>query len=469
MPTRFHSLPPEIQGMILQEVSRDLSTAAYAAVCKAWQHFFEQKNFRSLAIDQHELTTFRNIVTPRRQRFVKHIWYRILLPVHDSLHESPGRKTSEDPSVLWGADNSFTECIFRLWDIISLWHPENSITLELSAFSYQDWDHVTEDKRVFERDLAAYKAHKKSESKEPYHYDNPQGPYVEQYGLWGLPNVDWRLRDYWKALTCDLLGWEDIKFTTAPENHGNNVQYFKEEDAILPSVPIVSKFLIRNTQFRQIWPPTLLQMFESFDNVEDITIERWASVTLERESRWTDYAAKAFAIELPVTVKTLSVNREKCAVFQNWAIRQVRDREALAKHLRQWFKNLEHLSVVDIIDARHFLDIFRTYVTDEDLRSLIRWPYLKTLTLTTNLFKTRKREKIEQLLCCAARAARKMPKLQTLEIRSSRDPQCLFRYNIVNSIAEITWSGPVVDSTEIMKEWRKTSAWRNNAGVVNDF
>ncbi|KAF5976125.1 hypothetical protein FBULB1_7113 [Fusarium bulbicola] len=468
MPPRFHSLPPEIQDMILQDVSREPSTAVYAAVCKPWQHFFEQKNFRSLAIAQHDMSNFRGIVTPRRQRFVKHIWYRIILPVHSGPQDNPGRKTAEEESVLWGADKRFTDSIFRLWDIISRWEPENRITLELSAFSYDDWDHITEDERAFERDLAAYKAHKKSESREPYRCDNPQGPYVEQYDLWGLPNASWRHRDNWEVVTYDLLGWKDIEFVTAAENDLVS-KYFIEEDAILPFVPIVSKFLIRNTQFRQFWPRTLCQMFESFDNIEDITIERWASATPDGESQWIEYAAKTFAEELPITVKKLLIQGEKCAVLHNWKAGQLVNREALAKDLRQWSKSLEHMSVVDIIDARHFLDIFRIYVTDEDLDTLIRWPYLETLTLSTDLFKTQKRRKIEKLLCWAARAARKMPRLQTFEIRSSSDPQCLFRYNVVEARAEITWSGPVVDSTRIMMEWEKTSAWRNNVGVVNDF
>ncbi|PNP61670.1 hypothetical protein FNYG_13657 [Fusarium nygamai] len=320
MPPRFHSLPAEIQCMILQEVSREPLTAPYAAVCKAWEDFFERKNFKSLAIDQHDLTTFRQRVTPRRQRFVKHIWYRILLPEHASLHLTPGSKTTEDPSVLWRADKRFTECIFRLWDIISLWNAENRITLELSAFSYQDWDHVTVNERVFERDLEAYKAHKKSESREPYHYDNPQGPYVEQYGFWGLPNTISGIRDYWEALTYDLLGWKEIEFVTAAEGD-YAVEYFKEEDAILPSVPIVSKFLIRNTQFRQFWPETLLHMFESFDNIQDITIERWACGTSESESIWIEYATKPLAEWLPVPVKKLSVNGEKYADTINRFIR----------------------------------------------------------------------------------------------------------------------------------------------------
>ncbi|KAF5618846.1 hypothetical protein F25303_12954 [Fusarium sp. NRRL 25303] len=465
MPPRFHSLPPEIQVMILQDVSLETSTAPYAAVCRAWQYFFEEKNFRSLAIRQFDLSTFREVITPRRQQFVKHIWYRIVLP----SRLDPANKYFEHPAVLWRADKRFTECIFRLWDIISLWKPENRITLELSAFSFNDWDQVTKQQRIWDLDLAAYKVHKGLQSKEPYHYDEPHAPYIEQYSLWGLPNTQWRLRDYWEALTYDLLGWEDIEFTTADEGDGDNVPYYIEEDAILPSVPVVSKFLIRNTQFRQIWPVTLSQIFESFDNIENITVERWASVDSSRESKWTNYASKAFAIELPVTVKTLFINGEKCAVFQKWTSKEVRFREDLATHLRQWSKNLEHISILDIIDARHFLGIFHTYVTDEDLQQLIRWPCLKTLTLTTDLFETQKRKTIQNLLCWAARAARKMPELRTLEIRSSRDAQCFFRYNIVKSTAEITWSGPVVDSTLIMKEWEKTSAWRNNHDIVNDF
>jgi len=465
MPPRFHSLPPEIQVMILQDVSLERSTAPYAAVCRAWQYFFEEKNFRSLAIDQFDISTFREVVTPRRQQFVKHIWYRIVLP----SRLDPINKYFEHPKVLWRADKRFTECIFRLWYLISRWKPENRITLELSAFSYNDWDNITREERIWERDLEAYKVHKGLQSKEPYHYGMPHAPYIEQYRLWGLPNAHWRLKDYWEALTYDLLGWEDIEFTTAVEGDAPDDPYYIEENAILPKVPIVSKFLIRNTQFRQIWPMTLLQIFDSFDNIEDITIERWACVDHIRESSWTDYASKAFGIELPVSVKTLSINGEKCEVFQEWKSKDVRYRENLAKNLRQCSKNLEHISILDVIDAKDFLDIFHKFVTDEELAILIRWPYLKTLTLSTDLFETQKRRTMRNLLCWAARAARKMPELRTLEIRSSRDAQCFFRYNVVESVAEITWSGPVVDSTLIMEEWEKTSAWRNNHDIVNDF
>ncbi|KAF4483431.1 hypothetical protein FAGAP_11820 [Fusarium agapanthi] len=466
MPPRFHSLPPEIQDMILQDVSREPSTAPYAVVCKSWQDFFERKNFRSLAIAKDDLSCLAQFLVPRRQGFVKHIWYRIHLPNSNPKHANK-IKRAEKPKVTCRADRVFTQSVFRLWDIISLWNPENRITFELSVFAYDDWVGMLRRERIFERDLAAYKVHKESESREPYHYDNPHGPYVEQYSLWGLPNADWRTRDHWNACRRDLIGWKHIELTTA--QHASEKPYYKEEDAILPRVPIVSKFLIRNTQFRRMYPETLSLMFKSFENLEDVTIERWASVGADEESDWTRYAARAFAENLPASVRTLSINGRKSTAFQDWASRDVKLRDVLGKRLRQYSKNLEHMSVVDIIDAKDFLRLFIIFDSDADLKSLIIWPHLKTLTLSTNLFKTRYRQRIEILLCCAARAARKMPKLQTLEIRSSSDPQCLFRYNIVEARAEITWSGPVVDSTRIMKEWEKTSAWRDNVGVVNDF
>ncbi|EWY97022.1 hypothetical protein FOYG_05513 [Fusarium oxysporum NRRL 32931] len=469
MPPRFHSLPPEIQDMILEDISREPSTAPYApyaTVCKSWQNFFERKNFRSFAIEQDDLRCLSRFLTARRQGFVKHIWYRIYLP-NSNPRISTKIKRFEKPKVTFRADRVFTHSIFGLWDILSLWDPENRITLELSVYAYDDWAPILRQERIFERDLAAYKVHKESGSREPYRYDNPHGPYIEQYRLWGLPYADHRIRGHWNACRHDLIGWKDIELTTA--RRADARPYYIEENAILPRVPIISKFLIRNTQFRRIYPGTLLQMFKSFKNLEDVTIERWASVDASDETDWARHASVAFASELPASVKTLSINGRKCAVFQDWLSRDVKLRNILAKRFRQYSKELAHMSVTDVIDAKDFLDLFRASVSEDDLESLIRWPDLETLTLSTDLFETQNRVKIEKLLCSAARAARKMPQLRKLEIRSSRHAQCLFRYNVVEAIAEVTWSGPVVDSTDIMKEWEKTSAWRNNIDVINDF
>ncbi|KAG4252813.1 hypothetical protein FPRO03_08262 [Fusarium proliferatum] len=466
MSPRFHSLPPEIQDMILQDVSRKPSTVPYAVVCKSWQDFFERKNFRSLAITKDDLRCLSRYLVPRRQGFVKHIWYRIYLP-NSNPRISNKIKRSEKPKVTLRADKVFTYSVFGLWDIISLWNPENRITLELSVFAFDDWIGMLRPDRIFELDLAAYKVHKKSESREPYHYDNPHGPYTEQYGYWGLPNADHRTRDYWNACRRNLIGWRDVQLTTA--QRADDTPYYKKKNAILPRVPIVSKFLIRNTQFRRIYPKTLIHMFQSFKNLEDITIERWALVGADEETAWTRLAAQAFAERLPASAKTLSINGRKAVALQDWASSDVKLRDVLGKRFRQYSENLEHMSVVDIIDAEDFFGLFTLFDLEEDLESLIKWSHLETLTLSTDLFETRERKRIETLLCSAARAARTMPKLRTLEIRSSRDAQCFFRYNIVESIAEITWSGPVVDSTKIMKEWEKTSAWRDNYDVVNDF
>ncbi|KAF5624913.1 hypothetical protein F52700_9288 [Fusarium sp. NRRL 52700] len=466
MRPRFHSLPPEIQDMILQEVPREPSIAGYATVCKSWQDFFERKTFRSLVITKDDMRCLSRYLVPRRQAFVRHIWYRIYLP-NSNPKGATRIKRYEKPKVTFRADKVFTWAILRLWHIISLWNPENKITFELSVFAYDDWDYMMRPERIFERDLAAYKVHKKSESKESYRYYNPHGPYVRQHNILGLPNAGWRIQDQWNACRRDLIGWKHIELTTALD--ASDKPYYREEKRKLPRVPIVSKFLIRNTQFRRIYPETLRQMFQSFENLEDVTVERWACVDADEESDWTRHAAKAFALALPASVKTLSINGQKSAAFQDWTSCDGRLREILGKRLRQYSKNLEHMSVVDIIDAVDFLRLFIIFESDEDLNSLIIWPHLKTLTLSTSLFKTGQRRRIQLLLCCAARAARKMPQLTTFEIRSSRDPQCMFRYNIVESVAQITWSGPIVDSREIMKEWEKTSASRNNAPVGNHF
>ncbi|KAF5573343.1 hypothetical protein FPCIR_14004 [Fusarium pseudocircinatum] len=466
MPPSFHSLPVEIQRMILQDVSREPSTAPYASVSKAWQDFFESKNFKSLAFDQDDLPTFNLLLVPRRRGYVKHIWYRIRLP-NSNPRISDRIKRAEKLRVTFRADKVFTGAVFGLWDKISLWNPQNRITLELSVFAYDDWHKGLRLQRIFERDLAAYKVHKKSESREPYHYDDPHEPYIVRYNLLRIPNADRKTRDEWNAHRRDLIGWKNVQLTTAMR--AREPEYYKEKEWPLPRVPIVSKFLIRNTQFRRIYPGTLRQMFQSFENLEDIKMERWALVGADEETEWTRQAAEAFAEKLPASVKTLSINRQKSAAFHDWTSRDIQLREVLGKRFRQYTKNLEHCSLLHIIDAKDFLNLCPTSASDEDLELFLRWKYLETLTLSTHSFRTRNQKSIERLLCDAARAARRMRNLRTLEIISSTDPQCLFRYKTVEGKGVIKWSGPVVDSTRIMKEWEKTSAWKNNVDIENDF
>ncbi|KAF5561916.1 hypothetical protein FNAPI_3463 [Fusarium napiforme] len=470
MPPRFHSLPAEIQCMILEEVSREPSTAGYAVVCKGWQDFFESKNFKSLAFQQEDLPVFKDaLVPPRRQGYVKHIWYRIRLP-NSNPKKSDTIKTAEKLNVTFRADKVFTGAVLGLWDKISLWNPQNRITLELSVYAYDDWHKGMRLQRIFERDLDAYKVHKKSESREPYHYDDPHMPYIVKYSVLRVPTADRRTRNEWNAHRRNLIGWKDVRLTTAMRGmDSSNKEYNNEELWPLPRVPIVSKFLIRNTQFRRIYPETLRQMFESFPNLEDIKMDRWALVGADEETEWTKQAGEAFAEKLPASVKTLSMSRQKSTVFHDWTSRDIDKREVLGKRFRQYTKNLEHCSLMQIIDAKDFLNLFTPSDKGEDLQLFLRWKYLETLTLSTDSFRSRNQKNIENLLCDAARAARRMRNLQTLEIISSTDPHCMFQYKIVEAKGVIKWSGPVVNSTRIMKEWEKTSDWRNNVDVEHDF
>ncbi|KAF4340962.1 hypothetical protein FBEOM_5110 [Fusarium beomiforme] len=452
----FHSLPAEIQGMIFDIIHKDeWRTGQYAAVNRCWQDYFERKNFKSLEISRLEVQNLKRIVTPRRQVFVKHIWYRILLDkyIYDMT------KVEEKPKVLWEADSRFTQSIQSMWGVLKDWDARNSLTFELTAYSpVSDWsDLIDRRENTWEKDFAAYRLHKKSGSKEPYSYpDDPLKLYVEKDKEFISPSF----RRYWWALRRNLMGWKSLEFTS--KQSYNEEVYFIRDPIVLPTVSVISKFLIRRTNFRQFCPDALSQIFDSLRNIQDITIERWVSMVADDETAWCRKARRTFAEDLPMTVKTLSLSGNRCPIFHSWPSSRVRRRKCLAKILRRHSKSLENLHLSDIIEAEDFLSL-----SQESLFQVPRWKELEALILTTEAFvyNTSDRSSMESLLCAAARAARRMPRLKELEIRSSRSNECFFRFEIVDTIANLTWSGPVLDSSQIMRDWQRTSAWRDTADI----
>ncbi|KAF9765313.1 hypothetical protein IL306_002400 [Fusarium sp. DS 682] len=489
---RFRALPAEVQTMVFDNLYKDeWSTAVYAFVHRDWQDYFERKNFKSLAINQLAINDFKRIVTPRRQAFVEHLWFRVIFVGY--FYDTT--KVEEAPKVLWKADRTFTLGIQDLWDALLDWDERNKITLELSAFAPSDWtDFIPEN--TFDKDFLQYRHHKESGSREPYSFPDPLKDYIKNHKGFTGPgisssNAGGMLR-YWTALRRNLMGWEPIEFTS--KKSWNEELYFKRDPITLPSVSVISKFLIRRTQFRQICPEALGQIFDSLKGIKDISIERWACMYAHEETKWCRKARATFAENLPVTLRTLSLSGERCHVFTSWTSSDIDRNSRLAKDIRYHSRHLEHLHLSGITDAEDFLDIFSHDESQNSLYEIPRWHDLETLVLTTEAFgydtndgntddddaddndadgndiSNDTRLKIENMLCAAARAARRMPRLREFEIRSIRDGECFFRFEIVAAVAEITWSGPILDSSEIMREWQRTAAWRDTTDVrANKF
>ncbi|CAI6339979.1 unnamed protein product [Periconia digitata] len=134
----------------------------------------------------------------------------------------------------------------------------------------------------------------------------------------------------------------------------------------------------------------------------------------------------------------------------------------LARALAEASLGLEHLSISFMTDAR----IFWTSLREDWV-----WEQLQTLALTSqDLQPDVDSSKIKDVLCSAARAAKKMPKLQTMEIwNGGKGYAALFRYSIERGRrqAGISWKANWHFELEglVVKEWQDV-ADANDVGYL---
>ncbi|KAM0294651.1 hypothetical protein ACHAO9_001086 [Fusarium lateritium] len=489
---RFYSLPPEIQTMILGFTSTSPSVAPYAAVNKHWQSFFEAKTFKSLILHQDDISDFSRIVKGYRRNYIKHLWLRITLPEYPT----PLFKVEEDPKVLWEADCAFTESVHDLWDVLSKWdapqHERYGLTFELSVHSPSDWAAYVKDDCSTKQDVDLYKQYLATGSPESYKNSEDVHSAYETLSHTmdsiGIPTPI--SKAYWHPTTNSLLGWKPLCFAFGKASRDDDSAYFSEDPTTpanedtdeaspasegtatpiieedsnnydaepqLPTVPVITKMLIRRQQFRWIAPEVLEAMTDTLPNIQEISIERWRCLEAADETNWCRSANVAFAMSLPPSLKTLSLYGETSDLFHTWTSKDVKA-VSLAKSLRQYTKHLENLSVSHLIDAKEFLRPF--WSAKSDTASLPKWENLKTLSLTSEILNTDSEKDIKELLCAAARAARKMPNLQRLELWNGKSRQAgVFRYRVIDSIEEIKWLGTGADylDAQVLQEWMQTS------------
>ncbi|KAI8689663.1 hypothetical protein NCS56_00230000 [Fusarium sp. Ph1] len=445
----FSSFPQEIQQMVFSELAQFRDLAPFACINKHWQAFFEAKIFRHLIISQYDIENFDIVVQGTRRSYVKHPWLRILLPKHLWVW----RKEEEDAHVLWKADRICTTSIFGLWDVLANWdagiHDGNSsFTFELSAHSPSDrGKHVRDD--FFERDVDMYQECLEINSIEAYKSSGDvYAPYLKAYrGLGGMFGTR-----MWDRTVADLFGWKPLEFNF----HGQeDMTPIREDEAPeLPRVSVITKFLIRRSQFRQISPASLIETLSSLPHLEQLVTERWRCVDAREETLWCQMA-KTFILDLPMSVKTLSLYGDIANIFHEWSSKEVIT-IGLAKHLRNYGRHLENISVLFLIDAKDFFQPFWTLRTE----CVTTWENLKTLSLTSWILKSSSRSRVNGFLCAAANAAMKMPKLQLLELWSGdKGIASVFRYRVKDTVTEVTWL-----STHITKVGQKViNAWTSVA------
>ncbi|KAJ3536890.1 hypothetical protein NM208_g6529 [Fusarium decemcellulare] len=236
--------------------------------------------------------------------------------------------------------------------------------------------------------------------------------------------------------------------------------YVNDDDTPeLPEVTVVTKFLVRRQQFREIHPDSLGKMISSLPCLDKVNIERWRCADAKDEKHWCEDAKLTFGMDLPRDLKTLSLYGDTNSIFHDWIPKDA-NTIALAKNLKLYSKDLENLSVSFLIDAKDFLRPFWPAHSDRTTKTLPDWENLKTLSLTSAILASNSTGYINKLLCAAARAVKKMPNLHLLELWSGGEGQaCVFRYRVVDTVTEITWMGTHIFGmdAEVVRAWNEVS------------
>ncbi|KAJ4326976.1 hypothetical protein N0V84_002589 [Fusarium piperis] len=451
----FYSFPQEIQQMILSEVAQSGDLAPYACVNKHWQQFFEARTFRHLIISQGDIKYFDIAVRGGRRRHVKHVWLRIQLPTQPWMR----LKEEEDEEVLWEADRIFTKSIFDLWEILAKWNNDQNsgFTFQLSVHSPSDRGNYIRDD-FFQRDVDMYQKYLATNSTEAYKASGDvHAPYLKTYrGLGGMFGTQ-----MWDRTVADLFGWKPLEFNFHERQDMTPVR--EDETPELPSVSVITEFLVRRSQFREIFPTALGKVLSSLPHLGQVAIERWRCVDAGEETLWSQMAKSAFILELPMSVKTLSLYGDKADIFHEWSSRDVIT-IGLAKHLRNYGRHLENVSVSFLIDAKDFFQPFWAAGSE----CTTTWENLKTLSLTSQILKSCSRSQVNGLLCAAANAATKMPKLQMLELWNGAEGMAsVFRYRVEDTVAEVTWLSTHITKVDqkVINAWTTVAVARGRTDV----
>lgn len=128
-----------------------------------------------------------------------------------------------------------------------------------------------------------------------------------------------------------------------------------------------------------------------------------------------------------------------------------RSNRKLLKGLLESRRNLEHLSVSFAIDAWGF---FSPNPQPD-------WMSLKTIALTSDILVSRSSVMVNELLESAAKAAKKMPKLEILEIWYCKTGEAgIFQYEKSDRSGNIIWQGTwsLYLSKEVEEAWHEVFA-----------
>ncbi|CAH0019730.1 unnamed protein product [Clonostachys rhizophaga] len=348
-------------------------------------------------------------MTHLNQHLVRYIWLCL--------------EISEYPPVgSWGVVNKdnalIAEAIESLFSSLSTWQPLGDLTLDISVYSPSDARNQLSRYLTFEPDLNP----KNCPYDQNIHGDAPGIPSQNQIDMFALMILfdDLLSRNGYETHELDnVVYWLSGQAETDPDFPGRP-HILSDDEAFdrmltelvgsvncweqMPSVPAVTRMLLRQ-QTRRSWPPEQLhKLFSRLPELQEIHYEPWRN--------WLGQGGGDFDDEM---------------------IHCPRLREPspnLSAALAETSLGLESLSAAFSVDASYFFNA---------CQSSWNWAKLTLLTVTSQLLRPdADQHQLEEMLREAAAVALRMPQLQTLEIWEGRKGlAALFKYQ--SRPARLTW------------------------------
>lgn len=454
------SLPGELRTRVfevLQESYNDHTSnskpqkherAAYAAVSRQWQRFFEPDNFERLILHQSDVAELGKIVQGQRRTYVRWIWLRLVLPEYSC----DKCDTKETPQELASHDSLFTDALWDLFAILCVWGKNGKVqaakgglTLELSAHSPSDAEHCFKELQCRIDDTA-----------------------------WSVGNTGPR-QQYEDA----AHGWKG-KLIRRPGNLAK-LRVFGPPGGLgfsllapsarrmgkLPKVGVVGTLVIRRQFYRHISvTEALFPMFKSLTKLRQFAYEPWSGVDMSgisgraiRDEQHHVLFSEAFRYRKSLRIVSIFEDRHTPVYIE---YREWEASIALGQDLARSSRRFEELYVADNVDAIGFFHAFRPGQHLNMTRGL-RWTNLKYLCLSSRLLCP---TQYDNLIQTAAAAALKMQKLELMELwNTGRWHLCVFRYERppgrppkIQLIS--TWGGQL--GAQAVARWRLVAHGQNS-------
>ncbi|KAH8676032.1 hypothetical protein BX600DRAFT_432565 [Xylariales sp. PMI_506] len=448
------AFPTEIQLRILRFLIIDGSNLGQlATVTRQWQTIIERHNFERINLTLWRIPNF-GLMTRRNRALVKYIWLLLELNEYDcsqcgaeagnhGMDHLPNRHTADKCIIMTALHDLFLT--------LSVWEPQDHLTLDLSTHSLSDSHHWFK-YLTFGPDTL------------------PQSQTI--ISQQGDPEHGWRSGNLPSAPSSSAL---NKVFTEVLNEHEgvflNEVEERKWWKS-LPQVPAITGILLRLQNRRRWRPSSLIHMFSRLPNLQEIHYEPWRAWSNNDQTE-TDLSYCSFFNSLT------SFNLRKIVLFENFDeqysscfpncdnVRQ--PDQGVARAATNASLQLQQFSASFIIDASHFLNA---------VEPSWNWPHLTTLTLTSQLLNAREAsdsDSIHDMLEEAASMALKMPNLKVLQIWNGRQGSAaLFKYRFDGSAcAVLSWKA----TWKLSLRPRTVKAWeavadahnRNNYFKVEEF